>query len=445
MKKKNKVVNTTEQTDDVEDLFEFDEDDGISTIEDDNEKKSENFLIKIKRFFAKIFSSKDNDKAKKTVMPSVIVVAVAIFLVFIISDFAAGGILYVANGKVAATVYGGKTQKFSVNTDADTVYDMISYDDAFALLTEKGISYINSKGKIKASQQLTYSVPALAANDNRVMIYDRGNEIYSLQVNEQYANQFVAAGEIIDAAVSGNKNYALAVRDENSKTALYGYNASGELIYQWNCPSGYIFDVAITNAGGKAVACVVNSKNAVLNSTVYILDFEYDSEYANFEFNDETVLGAKFLTNRRVQVITDKKVYLIKGDNVSVVNEFGSADVVLTDLSQKISAVITRDYSHDDSYNLLMFGSNGKFKRTVPLSGKVRGLSVSDKGLAVLFADKTETYSKNGKLVGSSENANFYDDIILNGNYIYLLSADSVKKIPAYGTISIKATQEEHT
>ena len=85
---------------------------------------------------------------------------------------------------------------------------------------------------------------------------------------------------------------------------------------------------------------------------------------------------------------------------------------------------------------LSLFSKTGKLKYSVDINGKVRGLSVSDKSVAVLFSDKTETYSKRGKLVGSAENINHFVDIVLNGNYIYVLSTDTVRKYPAYGNVS---------
>ena len=304
------------------------------------------------------------------------------------------------------------------------------------MLTENGISYVKKSGDISSGQQLTYSSPSMEINKDRVVVYDRGNTSYLLMRNENLYSQQKTDERIIDFALSEKDNYAVAVRDQNAKSVLYGMDAKGKVIFQWNCPHGYITDVSITSSGGKVAVTVINAENAVLDSTVYILDFEYDSAYAQFDYKNETVLGAKFLTNRKIQVVTDKNVYLISGKEQKVVYEYGTADICFSDFSEKYTAVITKDYSHDDYYLLSLFSKTGKLRYSVGINGKVRGLSVSDKSVAVLFADKTETYSKWGKLVGSAENINHFDDIVLNGNYIYVLSADTVRKYPAYGNIS---------
>lgn len=414
-----------------------DEDDGVIEIQsDDGNESVKTGKLRLSRLLGRLSSSREENPQKMSTVSLVIIIALILAVVYIIADLSTGGMLYTANGKVVSAVYGGAAEKFSVNTDADNVYDFFPYDNAYAILTENGITYINSSGSVSASQQISYSSPALACSGSRVIIYDRGNNSYLLQQNESMYSQLKTEGKIIDAAISSRNNYAVAVRDEKSNTVLYGMDESGKVIYQWNCPDGYISDVVLNSSGGKACASVIDSKNAVLFSKVYILDFEYDSAYAEFEYTDETVIGTKFLSNRKIQVVTDKRVYLISGKEQTVVYEYGSADVRFTDFSDKYTAVITKDYSHDDTYNLSLFGKSGKLRFTVPVNGKLRGLSVNDKSVAVLFADKTETYSKTGRLVGITNNINHYDDIIINGNYLYVLSSDSVKKIPAYGSSS---------
>ena len=414
-----------------------DEDDGIVELQSDGGKESiKTGKLRFGRLLGRLYSSREDNPKKMSTGSLLTVIVLILVCIYIIADFSTGGLLYTANGKVVSSVYGGAAEKFSVNTDGDNVYDFLSYDNAYAILTENGITYINSSGSVSASQQISYSSPALSCSGARVIIYDRGNNSYSLLQNESMYSQQKTDGKIIDAAISSRNNYAIAVRDEKSNTVLFGMDENGKVIYQWNCPDGYISDVVLNTSGGKACASVIDSKNAVLFSKVYILDFEYDSAYAEFEYVDETVIGTKFLSDRKIQVITDKRVYLINGKEQTIVYEYGAADVCFTDFSNKYIAVVTKDYSHDDTYNLSLFGKSGKLRFTVPVNGKLRGLSVNDKSVAILFSDKTETYSKTGKLVGVTENINHYDDIIINGNYLYVLSSDSVRKLPAYGSSS---------
>lgn len=411
------------------------EDDAVSEVESDNEVSAvESGKMKLSDFFRKLSSMREDNPEKMSFISMGIIVAVILAVVFIVSDFATGGLLYTAQGKIVSAVYGGAAEKFSVNTDSDNVFDFFRYDDAYAILTDNGITYINATGSVSASQQITYSIPGLSSSGSRILIYDRSNNSYSLHQNESMFSQQTVEGKIIDAAISSRKNYAVVCRNEKSETVLYGMNEKGGIIYQWNCPDGYISDVALNKSGGKACSTVIDAKNAVLFSKVYILDFEYDSAYAEFEYTDETVIGTKFLSDRKIQVVTDKRVYLINGREQSIVYEYGSADIMFTDMSNKYIAVVTKDYSHDDTYNLSLFGKNGKCRFTTQIHGKIRAMSVNDKSVAVLYADKTETYSKSGKLVGLTDNINHYDDIVINGNYLYVLSSDAVRKIPAYGS-----------
>lgn len=412
-------------------------DEPITEIPDDTkDKRRDERKRKMARFIKQLDSKRMKNGAKLSPLAYSIIIVLIFIFVYIVADVSSGGFIYTVNGRFVSFFTDSSSRNFSVETNADTIYDFESFGNGFVLLTENGISYIKKSGNVSSSQQLTYSSPSMEINDGRVVIYDRGNTSYLLMRNENVYSQQKTDDRIIDFALSENDNYAVAVRDQNAKSVLYGMDEKGKVIFQWNCPHGYITDVAITSSGGKVAVTVVNAENAVLGSTVYVLDFEYDSAYAQFDYKDETVLGTKFLTNRKIQVVTDKNVYLISGKNQKVVYEYETADICFSDFSEKYTAVITKDYSHDDFYTLSLFSKSGRLRYSVPVSGKVRGLSVSEKSVAILFADKTETYSKRGKLVGSAENINHYDDIVLNGNYIYVLSSDSVKKFPAYGNVS---------
>lgn len=413
----------------------------ITEIPDDSKgKRKDERKRKVARFIKKIDSERIKDTVKLSPAACAVIIVLIFVFVYVVADLSSGGFLYTANGRFVSFLTKSSSQEFSVETNADTIYDFESYGNGFVMLTENGITYVKKSGNVSSSQQLTYSSPSFEINDDRVVVYDRGNNSYLLMRNENVYSQQKTDERIIDFALSEKDNYAIAVRDKNAKSVLYGMDEKGKVIFQWNCPHGYITDVIITSSGGKVAVTVLNAENAVLGSTVYILDFEYDSAYAQFDYKNETVLGTKFLTNKKIQVITDKNVYLISGKNQKVVYEYGTADICYSDLNAKYSAVVTKDYSHDDYYLLSLFSKTGKLKYSVPVNGKVRGLSVSDKSVSVLFADKTETYSKWGKLVGSAEEINHFDDIVLNGNYIYVLSTDSVLRYPAYGKVADSET-----
>ena len=413
------------------------DDNSITEIPDDTkDKRLDEHKRKAARFIKKIDSKRFKNSAKLSPFAYAVIIVLIFVFVYLIADISSGGFIYTVNGRFVSFFTNSSSQSFSVETNADTIYDFESYGNGFVMLTENGISYVKKSGDTSSGQQLTYSSPSMEINNDRVVVYDRGNTSYLLMRNENVYSQQKTDERIIDFALSKKDNYAVAVRDEKAKSVLYGMDAKGKVIFQWNCPHGYITDVAMTSSGGKVAVTVINAENAALGSTVYILDFEYDSAYAQFDYKNETVLGAKFLTNRKIQVVTDKNVYLISGKDQKVVYEYGTADICFSDFNDKYTAVITKDYSHDDFYLLSLFSKTGKLKYSVPINGKVRGLSVSDKSVAVLFSDKTETYSKRGKLVGSAENINHFDDIVLNGNYIYVLSADTVRKYPAYGNVT---------
>ncbi|MCD7828413.1 MAG: DUF5711 family protein [Clostridiales bacterium] len=400
--------------------------------------------------FSRSAEKKDNsgNKGKRHFSPIrvVIVIVIIFMIVFVAADVNSGGVFASVNGLITSFFTKGSAENFSASTDADSVYDFRAFDNGYAILTENGISYVNSSGSVSAKQQLTYSVPAMDISGNRVLIYDRGGTSYSLQRNKSLYAQQSAPYSIIDAAVSSKNNYALAVAGDNAKTILYGYDSLGNVIYQWDCPDGYITDITLISGGGKAAAAVINSSNAVLYSSLYILDFEYDTAYADFTYEDETIIGLKFISNTKLLVVTDKYVYLINKKEQEILYDYSSVDICYCDIGNgDYTALITTDHSNDEYYSLTVFGKTGKLLFTADLTGRVRGLSCSDKFVSVLFSDKIETYTRNGSMGGSISGIKYFDGIVASGNYVYVLSSENVKKYPAYGTISYSEINEEES
>lgn len=426
-------------------MSEKNNDNGIIEIEEIR-KNAQDRKIKAKRAAKKISSVKNDRKNPVPRSMLIIGVIVILVLVYVIADLSSGGFLSTVNGKFVSVLTSDASEKFSVSTSAENVYAFSSYKNGYVILTENGISFIDSDGDETARQQLTYSNPSLEMSGNRIIVFDRGNTSYSLFRNEALYSQMATDDDIIDGAVSKRNNYALAVRDDNAKCILYGFDGNGKVIYQWNCPDGYIADVVINPSGSKVAVTVINAENAVLSSKIYVLDFEYDSAYAEFAYNEEIVIGSEFLSGRKIQVITDKNVYLVSGKNQEAVYSYGSADICCSSVSSsRYTAVITNDHTHDDYYTLTVFSGTGKLRYSVPLSGKIVDVSASDKSISVLFDSKTETYSNRGKLVGLTEDINYNDEIILNGNYIFVLSSESVRRFSAYGASSAVYNYEDET
>ncbi len=406
--------------------------------------KKEERKQNIERLAEKAAKARNRKKAPLS-RPMLIVILVFLFIaVYVITDFSVGGILSEANGKFMSVLTQSTTESFNVKADGDSVSAFKPYGSGYLLLADTGISFSSADGKELTRQMLTYSNSAIYSSENKIIVFDRGGTSYSIFRNKNLYTQKSTDYPIVDAAVSNRDNYAIAVTNENSECILYGFNGRGDVIYQWNCPDGYISDIAMNHSGSKVAVSVINSVNAVLTSSVYILDFNYDSEYAVFEYEHESVTGLKFLTSRRIQVITDKNVYTVKGKNQTVAYEYGSADLCFTSVSEnRYTAVITNAHTHDDTYMLNVFGKYGVLRYSVELSGKITGVSAGNKSIAVLYDDKTETYSFTGKQVGLTQDINYNDDIVINGNYLFVLSSESIKRFSAYGTSSAVYTYED--
>lgn len=416
-------------------------DDGISIIADEPKKRRKKKSDLIRRM-----QRAGKSRGKVPISVGIVAAVIILLLVFVTADVNTGGFLSEVNGKFISFLSRSSSENFSVSTDSERIYAFQAYGSGFVILTENGVTYISSSGQQTTRQQLSLSSPDMSSAANRTLIFDRGNTDYALLNNGSLYSSQTANKNIIDAAVCKNGYYAMAVKDDNAKTILYGFDVSGEMVFQWNCPTGYIADVAMAPSGTKVAATVVNSENAVLSTKVFIFDFNYNSAYAEFDFADEIVVGLRFLSGSKLQIVSENKVYLAKKRDLTTVYAYNSANIAFTDLSGSgFSAVVTDDYSKDDSYMLTIFGKDGQLHCEIPLSGKVRGVSASDKSVSVLFADKTETYSKRGKNVGTVTNLKHYNNIVLSGNYIYLLTSDSVKKYPAYGSVNVASAEDTTT
>ncbi len=373
----------------------------------------------------------------------ILALILAAAIVFFIVNYHAGGFVYTVSGRISSVTHKKSSEKFSVPVDDKTIKAFEPYGDGFVTLSEDGISYINKRGETSFIQQLSYSNPAISICKNNIIAFDRGKTSYTVFKNSNVSLKLSTDENIIDADISSLGDFVIAVRNEKGKNVVYGLDSNGSVIYEWICPNGYITDAAIFKKGEKAAVTVIDSQNAVISSKVYVLDFNYDEAYAEIDFKDETVIGLEFLSKDKLQVITDKGVKLIDKKDSETVYEYKNSKILLSDFNEDRCAVITEDYSGDDRYFLVVFGKDGELKSETPLTGKVKGLSLSEKSETALFSDKIETYSKKGKLTGSLKNMSYYQRVVSNGKFSYVLSSESIKKYPSFNSPGSKVSDDE--
>ena len=357
-----------------------------------------------------------------------------------------------AFGRIEAFMRRSSTETFPVHVTGRDVYAAGKYDGGALLLSDTALIGFDRKGSEKIVRGVTFDNAAMAVKKDHILVYDRSGTGFALLKGNDSVYEDSAPRSIIDADTGAGGRFAVAMRDNEYKSSVmiydpvvYGnrsdieYNSPDDafdvnLTYRFS--EGYVTDVACDEDCRFVGVSVIRADDGVVNSDFYLIDTDEqdDSTHPVISFEKEAIAGAKCLPDGSFFIVTDAAVYRVEGGesermltfDSSVMIEFASLDY------DSPPAVLLTSYGLKNSNILMIFDKRGRFKSSATVAGRAIGMDSSSKGVAVLFTDKTMTYTPGGRLAGVNYLSESCENILFRGNFLYLQSIDEVKLAPAF-------------
>ncbi len=309
----------------------------------------------------------------------------------------------------------------------------------FALIDDSHVVFLNKTAKEILSFDTTYTNPDMSVSNGRSVIYNRGTSAFvvtgqsdvlydSNDTKDKIKNGIITA----DIGRNGSIAFATWSDDGVSKFTMLNKKLSPEFYYVFG--SERILCVTLSDNGRYGACAVFGTENADYYSTVYVFDFNKEEPIKKVKYVGETVINLDFLSNKKLNVITDlkRRVVNVKDKNDENVVDYSAHTLVSVDFdsSSKRGAVCYSKYG--STLNVVHgFYKNGKESCLIDNLKNVKNITCNSSLIAVLCEDKVFFYNYSGNLKGQVDLTFNIDSVKMDSSYLYLFSGSNIYRVKA--------------
>lgn len=369
-------------------------------------------------------AAQQENNQKKSV---VVFRAIGLLLLFGVLVFAVARVI------IGSSLNVENQQVLSVDTQGDVLYavspesvaDVCAYENGIAVLTDSEMLYFDAAGSITRSDRHSYGNPCMAAFDRSVLVYDRGNRNYRMEINAAVFDEYTTDADLLTAAVGKNGNYAVAtLADGGYQSKLYVYAQDGTLLFEWGSAKHFITGIALSDDGKHYAVSLAGSENAVYNSSIQAFEKGKTQPVFTWQQNDLTVLKLDYMKNDTLCFVTDAFVSFVEDGEQDVKLEYNPTALLSVDLlhGERVAVLLSSGYVDEENHRIYMWNDDGhEMLNSSPVSPQAMSLSLSAKHFAVCDAKNITVYDRKGAFSGEAKTGYNIEVLQVVGNQVFCL------------------------
>lgn len=181
------------------------------------------------------------------------------------------------------------------------------------VLSDTALTILGPSGQEVVSLRHSLNQPILKADQGHYLLYNQGNAGYMVVSGTKTVADSSASGDILAGAVAHNGRFALATRGAEGASDLTVYLETGEEQFTYSFAQDYITCLALNADGTWGLVCTVCSRGGELISKVTVFDFNQTTPVAEYETQNNLLLGAYWGDNGSLYAVGDSS--LLRGQS----------------------------------------------------------------------------------------------------------------------------------
>lgn len=280
----------------------------------------------------------------------------------------------------------------TINYANSTFSDAALFDAGIAYADNDSL-YLARPGSVTTMKYtLGYSSPVVEANDNYVLVYDRGGMQAVLTNSATAVAELTVDSAIITGSIGQDGHFVLVTDEQGYRTAVAVYDASGNEVFKYQSSEYYIVSSCLSPDGKTLAVLAFRQDGVSLHSHVLFYDVSSGSLNSDVTLEDALGMALCYPENGTAAALCDDGLYLVhRGGDAEHVLTSASSDMIAFTTQDNILALATRSYSggaRSDLYTV----RGGTLSGPYSLSEEPSALAVSAKGTAVLSASGVTVY-----------------------------------------------------
>lgn len=273
-----------------------------------------------------------------------------------------------------------------------------------------------------------FSKPICEVNDKYIMTYDQGRNNFRIDTANKVICESESSDNILTACIAKNGTYAVATVSGESGSKITVYSKNLKELFTWKSTDSYIIDCELTSDGNTLSVATVSSENAILKSTVYILDVRKKAEIKHFDYPNTVVADMKYVSNNDLYVISNKSCAYISNNKESLeLLKNGEQTIFSYDFSSNGNvAIVFGSVENTHDFTVETFSKNGTKSFSLPVAQDIKDIASANSSVSILLGEKIEKYNMKGELIGNVATPKSANSFVQFGEKEYLLDVDKI-------------------
>lgn len=298
---------------------------------------------------------------------------------------------------------------------------------AFVFSKDKTLLLSSSAKKI-AEIPVEYGNPAIKFKNGKAIIYDRDSSKLRIQSTSDIISEKEADGIILAASIGKKGNFAAATQGKGSAIKLKVYNKKQKEAFSWEFTGEKVTDIDLSDDGKYAVVSTIASKNAQVNSKVYVFKFDSKKYVSCFDFENCAVVNVNYDSAHNIEIISNiGRGYIKDNSTLGETEKFGS-DILFkcSSTNKNYSAVALKKYGGDNFGTVKIF-KGGKLKSTADINKEIKDVFCTDNYTLVLTVSSVMVFKNSSGTLKKEIDADLSaSEIAVSDRKIYMMSPSEI-------------------
>ncbi len=329
----------------------------------------------------------------------------------------------------------------------DSIKDIEAYSSGTVLLTDTSVDYIDSSGRMLASNAHLYSQPVMKINKSNVLLYDRGSTSFRIESNSSIYNVFTVNGAISTAAIGAKNNYAYVLNGEGGfQSHLYVYSFQGKKQFEWGSASDYCLTMDLSDNGKSIVIATIGVDSAEYYSRVSLFNFKEDNPVFSVDFPDCTVFTLDYIGNKNIAAFTDNGIFIIKNDGTyNKICEYVPSEIQHSSSSADLKTAVIANHGNTKNSDVIVFNKKYEELFRINSDNEIFAVRSTDKFVAVIFGDRINIYNSENDCVGNIIIGEKCLDAAFAGRTVYVRTVSGIYCFDSYDNIDLTEIKEDES
>ncbi len=321
---------------------------------------------------------------------------------------------------------------FPIKVEGGMGYQLMSMDNAFALLDDSQFHVYSTEGKIMTEKQHTYANPILCVSGNKALIYDEGGREFSLESKYKTVYSRTAEDVIYLATLSSSDYAAVVTRSDKFLAMLKIYDQNGKDFFTYYSYDSRIINVTFNSQSTGCVVTVLTAEGGRLMSKLIRFDFTDKDPKWESTAVPTLALDVRF-TGDGIVMIGDTMTACFNTDGVLMSQYTYENPITDYDANGAMTAIITENSDLRRTEMITFIGIDCNSPKVIVLDDNSKRVFTDGKSAYILDSAGIDVYDSLGVHIAETRLEDDYDDLCKIGKYIFLLGYDSINRISFSG------------